>query len=485
MTVPSRPEPTPAGSGPALAARAARPSVVVDGDDLASRYAGELLRDLGWSVRSGRRARTHSSPDASWAASGAMALTGAPDAPPQRAPAPVAACADGAARALAALASRAMPDGARALAELDGAALLGERAALSQPVLTRRGSRSPGGSCRIVACAEGWLALNLARTEDRDLLPAWLQDREPGSPPDEAHAWDRVERGCRDLARDDLVARGRLMGLAIAAARLEPASHAKPGWQHTTRWEDGPSRPPTPAPLVVDLSALWAGPLCGQLLAACGARVVKVESRERPDGARRATNVGGRRFFDLMNGQKQSVCLPFTEERGRRALRALVERADVVIEASRPRALAQLGIDAEDVTRRCGVTWISITGHGRCPPQADWVAFGDDAAAEAGLLVELPDGRPGFCGDAIADPLTGLHAALAGLSGWASGGRCLVELALSRVAARVRSTRDPEPAPGPSRFVARPPHARTARREAPPLGADTDRVLAELAEDGC
>ena len=42
-----------------------------------------------------------------------------------------------------------------------------------------------------------------------------------------------------------------------------------------------------PHPLVVDLSALWAGPLCAHLLGLAGARVVKVESLGRPDGARR------------------------------------------------------------------------------------------------------------------------------------------------------------------------------------------------------
>ena len=39
------------------------------------------------------------------------------------------------------------------------------------------------------------------------------------------------------------------------------------------------------------------------------------------------------------------------------------------------------------------------------------MAFGDDAAVSGGL-VGGTDGEPVFCGDAIADPLTGLHAAL-------------------------------------------------------------------------
>src|ERR1019366_7721703 len=43
---------------------------------------------------------------------------------------------------------------------------------------------------------------------------------------------------------------------------------------------DNPNR----RPLVVDLSALWAGPRAGRLLAGWGAEVVKVEDPSRPDG---------------------------------------------------------------------------------------------------------------------------------------------------------------------------------------------------------
>ena len=142
--------------------------------------------------------------------------------------------------------------------------------------------------------------------------------------------------------------------------------------------------------VVVDLSALWAGPLCGDLLARAGATVVKVESTQRPDGARR----GPREFFDLLNGHKRSVALDLQSHDGVRVLHDLVRRADVVIEASRPRALAQLGVDGPDLVRAGGPrVWVSITGYGRSGDAANRVAFGDDAAAAGGLVV-WRDGRP-------------------------------------------------------------------------------------------
>src|SRR5262249_36579837 len=134
-------------------------------------------------------------------------------------------------------------------------------------------------------------------------------------------------------------------------------------------------------PLVIDLSSLWAGPLCSHLLHKLGADVVKIESTRRPDGARR----GPALFFDLMNAGKRSVALDFSSREGRESLHALVRKADIVIEGSRPRALRQLGLDAEQVIAECVTTWVSINGYGRDEPQENWIAFGDDAGVAAGL----------------------------------------------------------------------------------------------------
>jgi crotonobetainyl-CoA:carnitine CoA-transferase CaiB-like acyl-CoA transferase len=251
------------------------------------------------------------------------------------------------------------------------------------------------------------------------------------------------------------------------------------------------------APLVVDLSALWAGPLATHLLALAGARVIKVESGRRPDGARR----GNAAFFDLLNGGKESVALDLTGAGGRAALRRLLGRADIVVESARPRALAQLGIDAATlVAERPGLTWVGITGYGRSGRAAGWIGFGDDAAVAAGLATATGanDGgdTPLFCADAIADPLTGLHAAVAALGAWRSGGGLLLSLALRDVAAHAIAFGPPATPPtvravraavggaeweviaGGEHQAVIAPRAR-APRPARPLGADTDRVLGE------
>jgi hypothetical protein len=438
-----------------------------------------------------------------WARSGAMALTGSTDGPPRLAPGPLALAARGAALALATRAP-----GSRALAELDGPALLGERAALLG--LGRQGSVAPGGGCRLLVTQDGWLALNLARPEDRELLPAWLES--PGQAGEDA--WEFAQRALRTRALGTLVRRGRLMGMAVAPVSEAP-TQPTPWLRADLTRRLGTPPFPGQSPRVLDLSSLWAGPLCAQLLGASGARVIKAESVHRPDGARR----GDPRFFDLLNAGKLSVALELGQPSGITALRALIAQADIVVESARPRALAQMGIDPRTcLDARPGQVWVSITGYGRSGEAGGWAGFGDDAAIAAGAAAGAgagtavggasgaasgSDREPVFCGDAIADPLTGLHAAVAALAHWQSGVGGLLDLSLSGVtrsalAAEPGSIAAPETrarvvpaAPSPAdesepwqvitaagaEPVAR-PRARPSRGPAAELGGDTLRALA-------
>jgi hypothetical protein len=376
--------------------------------DPAKAYAQALLDDLGGTAcpRTGGRP---SSPAAAWAGSGLMQLTGA--AAPRVCPLPLTAAAEGSWAALGALLQRPMP----ALDPLD---LLVERAAHSG--LRRQGRISPGGACRLLDTATVRLAVNLAREDDWDLLPAWL---EADIRPD----WDALAEALRQRDAQALLARGRELGLAVAAeAWPTPAP-----WHRIVAgraWTPATATPDR-APRVLDLSALWAGPLCAQLLRQLGAEVVKLESLTRPDGARR----GPPPFFDRLNHGKRMVALDLASEAGRRALRALIDAADIVIEASRPRALAQLGVDAAALVQaRPGLSWISLTAYGRGGADAEAIGFGDDAGVAAGLSAVMAaiDGEPCFVGDALADPLSGLHAALAAWASWQQGGGRLLSLSL-------------------------------------------------------
>ncbi|MEZ4280901.1 MAG: CoA transferase [Myxococcota bacterium] len=375
-------------------------------------------------------------------------MTGETEAAPGFAAGALASAARGLGRALDRLAP------ARGFDALDAPALLGERAALFG--LVRRGRISCGGSARLLLTRAGWLALHLPRDDDWSLVPAWLEGAVGSELCDRAsdreRAWRAIERALADRTAAPLVSRGREIGLAIADAAPRPRPATLPfRLDHATRTAPStPSathagaslRPPLCAHdaghtngigdlRVLDLSNLWAGPLAGALLAQAGAEVLKVESPKRPDGAR----AGEARFFDLLNADKHGCALDLARAEDLALFFELLESADVVLESNRPRALAQLGIDARAwLARRPGRIWASITGYGR---DHEWIAFGDDAAVAAGLAFD-PTGAalpPRFCADAIADPLTGLTAAAAILALRAQGRGGLLGLALADVAA--------------------------------------------------
>ncbi|MET9387594.1 CoA transferase [Streptomyces sp. NPDC002928] len=414
-----------------------------------------------------------------WAACGAMALTGDEDGPPLMAPGSMLTLVNAVSGVLARLTS---VQGAGPV-RIDPALLLGARAGTLG--LTRRGRVCAGGATRLLPTADGWCALTLSRPDDLDLVPAILERGDVRDP------WSDLADAAQHTPAAEFVARVRLFAVPAAVLPDKPREPSAP-------WRVSPLAPPTvrarplDGALVVDLSSMWAGPLCARLLGLAGARVVKVESTRRPDGAR----AGDRGFYDWLHAGHESVAVDFTSPHGRAALAAVVRAADVVIEASRPRALAQLGLAPEQLAHRPGTVWISITGYGRGRP--DRVAFGDDAAV-AGGLVGRSRGRPVFCADAIADPLTGLVAALGAAASVRVGGGQLIDVSMRDVAAAFAAA--PPMSHGPHRVrtgaagtvvecAASGQAQRVLRARAPiaparaaDLGADTDRVLARLRPD--
>ncbi len=179
------------------------------------------------------------------------------------------------------------------------------------------------------------------------------------------------------------------------------------------------------------------------------------------------------------------MALDLASASGKRQLHELLQRADIVIESARPRALEQMGIQASDIVRAgAGRVWLSITGYGRDAPMRDWIAFGDDAGVAAGLswLLREASGYTAFCGDAIADPLTGLHAALLAWTAWAQGGGVLLDVSLYGVVARCIAagcTSDQSGSP-PDRSEVLPPRARPALGSAAALGSHTSEILLEF-----
>jgi len=107
--------------------------------------------------------------------------------------------------------------------------------------------------------------------------------------------------------------------------------------------------------LVVDLTRYLPGAFATAELLRLGARVVRIE---QPGGdPMRATAPG---WFDALNAGKESVVCTLPGEAG--FARALLERADVVLESFRPGVAERLGVGPEAASAR--TVYCSITGFG-------------------------------------------------------------------------------------------------------------------------
>ena len=340
-----------------------------------------------------------------WGASGLAHLTGLVAGAPDFSRAPV----------LAAARSTATDLHRHLGITVDAGELLAGRAGLLG--LTRRGQTSAGGATRLIAARDGWFALTLSRPDDVEAVPALVESADHADDP-----WPVVQGWAADRVAGDVVARARLLDLP--AAVLGETVAAPPV---VRRLGVAAGRRDLSDLLVVDLSSMWAGPLCAQLLLRAGATVVKVETTARPDG----TRAGSPAFFDWINGGKLCYAADFDSSD---RLRELLEAADVVVESSRPSALRRRALGPDDVAARDGRVWVRITGYGSDGERANRTAFGDDAAVSGGLVGRSDEG-PVFCGDAIADPLTGLHAALGVAESLARGGGEVLDVSMAAVAA--------------------------------------------------
>src|SRR5882757_2247229 len=174
------------------------------------------------------------------------------------------------------------------------------------------------------------------------------------------------------------------------------------------------AKPPLPLDgvTVLELGTMITAPYAAMMLAELGAAVIKIEN---PDGGDpfRATVTGryGPNFVAYNHG-KRSLTLDLKSERGQMIFRALLRRADVLVENYRSGVMDKFGFDAEairDINPR--IVHCSITGFGTTGPYRNRPAY--DAVASAlggiyGLSVDPAD--PRLVGVTISDNVTGMYA---------------------------------------------------------------------------
>jgi crotonobetainyl-CoA:carnitine CoA-transferase CaiB-like acyl-CoA transferase len=197
----------------------------------------------------------------------------------------------------------------------------------------------------------------------------------------------------------------------------------------------GCQRPPLDGLRVLDLTHVWAGPKCTQILAYLGAEVIKVESPNRPDmtrGTRLPTGLwqypgeqpGPKPYnraasFNSTNRRKIDVTLDLRSPRGVELFKQLLHTSDVVTENFSVGVVERLGLGYSALSAlKPDIVMVSMPGFGSTGVERDYVSFAGTISSTSGVLQSV-----GYFGEppideglATPDPFAGNMAAAAVLT---------------------------------------------------------------------
>jgi CoA:oxalate CoA-transferase len=172
---------------------------------------------------------------------------------------------------------------------------------------------------------------------------------------------------------------------------------------------------------VLDLGQVIAMPFCTMLLADLGARVIKVESRDR---GRERVSLGIKRSRDgrdervpaaqYRERNKLAITLELKTARGVELFKELVQHVDVVTENFSVGTMERLGLGYADLQRvNPGLVYASITAFGQHGPYADQRGYDMLAQAISGYMsiTGFPEGPPTRSGQSISDYYAGMLCA--------------------------------------------------------------------------
>ncbi|HEY7902978.1 MAG TPA: CaiB/BaiF CoA-transferase family protein [Casimicrobiaceae bacterium] len=168
---------------------------------------------------------------------------------------------------------------------------------------------------------------------------------------------------------------------------------------------------------VVELGALIAGPFCTKILGEFGADVVKIEPPGEGDPLRKWRHLrdGTSVWWHVQSRNKRSVTVDLRVPEGQAIVRALCERADVLVENFRPRTLESWGLGYDRLRERNrGLVLVRVSGYGQDGPYSGRPGFGVIGEAMGGLryVTGTPDRPPSRTGISIGDTLSALYGVI-------------------------------------------------------------------------
>jgi crotonobetainyl-CoA:carnitine CoA-transferase CaiB-like acyl-CoA transferase len=175
------------------------------------------------------------------------------------------------------------------------------------------------------------------------------------------------------------------------------------------------SAPPLDGISVLDFSHALAGPYCTMLMAAYGAKVIKVEGPEGDIGRTWGPPFNGAdaAYFVGLNSGKQSLAIDLKTPSGLDACRKLAAKADILVENFRPGTMNRLGLDYASLSAaNPRLIYVSISGYGQTGPRRMEPAMDLIIQSASGLMsiTGTEEGETVKTGHSIADITAGLFS---------------------------------------------------------------------------
>jgi crotonobetainyl-CoA:carnitine CoA-transferase CaiB-like acyl-CoA transferase len=190
---------------------------------------------------------------------------------------------------------------------------------------------------------------------------------------------------------------------------------------------------------ILDLSRVLACPFASMILAELGARVIKVEQPGSGDETRsfEPQLAKDSAYYFACNRSKESITVNLRSDEGRKLIRGLAQKADVVLENFPVGTLGRYGLDYASLSSlNEKLIYVSCTGFGQNGPYAEKKGYDTVFQAMGGImsLTGEKGGGPVKPGLPVADLTSGLWIAiaiLAALAGRARTGKgCYVDFSM-------------------------------------------------------
>jgi CoA:oxalate CoA-transferase len=172
---------------------------------------------------------------------------------------------------------------------------------------------------------------------------------------------------------------------------------------------------------VLDFTWNLAGPYCTMILSDLGAEVIKIESPEGGDPARKNfPHINGKSsYFLSVNRGKKSVTVNLRNPRGREIVLELAKRCDVIVENFRPGVLDRLSLGYSAIEKvNPKIIYAACSGFGQNSPYAHRPAYDVIVQGMGGTLsiTGEAEGHPARVGFSIGDIGGGIFMAIGILS---------------------------------------------------------------------